>query len=572
MKAIWLGLVFAFIGALIAIAPARADAPSVRAWLDRDTMHLGETVTLNVESQGVAGGQPDFSSLSQDFNLLGTQSSQQVSITNGSSTTKTVWAVGLEPKRAGRIAIPALTLGAASTAPITLTVLAQPAGAQGKPGDDVFLEVSAEPLAPYVQQQVRYTVKLYYSFGLTDGNLSEPQADGVVVQRLGQDKSYLATLGDRRYHVMERHYALTPERSGMLELPALMFRGNALDTADPTGFFSRPRTVGARSDAVQLDVKPKPAQWTGDPWLPAASMLLKDDNELPDEVHVGDPVTRTIRLQAQGLGFEQLPELTLSAPDGAEIYPDKPDTRTRDDGTWLYGERVRKFAFVPSRPGTLTIPGVSVHWWDTGHDRAETAELPPRTIKVLPAVGGKVPLGSGISVPAPADTPPVDAASPSPLAIEAAPGARPAPLRIWQALAALCLVLWLVTLALWWRSRRAKAPAAIVDATPQAGASAQRAAFLRASSMGELAGAERALIAWARSERPDVRNLGELSLRLDNSAQLDALAALQRARYAGAPAQGVGASLERAFRGGLAWRSAAARREDRSPLPTLYPE
>ena len=101
-------------------------------------------------------------------------------------------------------------------------------------------------------------------------------------------------------------------------------------------------------------------------------MLLKDDSEMPDEVHVGDPVTRTIRLQAQGLGFEQLPELTLAAPDGAEIYPDKPDTRTRDDGTWLYGERVRKFAFVPSRPGTLTIPGVSVRWWDTAHDRAET--------------------------------------------------------------------------------------------------------------------------------------------------------------------------------------------------------
>jgi oxygen tolerance protein BatD len=571
MKTFWFGLVFACIGAFIAIAPARADAPAVRAWLDRDTMHLGETVTLNVEAQGSAGGQPDFSALSQDFNLLGTQSSQQVSIVNGSSTSKTVWAVGLEPKRAGRIAIPALTLGAASTSPITLTVLAQPAGAQGKPGDDVFLEVSAEPLAPYVQEQVRYTVKLYYSFGLTDGNLSEPQTDGVVVQRLGQDKNYLATLGERRYHVMERHYALTPERSGMLEMPALMFRGNALDAADPSGFFSRPRTVGARSDAIELDVKPKPAQWTGDPWLPAASMLLKDDTELPDEVHVGDPVTRTIRLQAQGLGFEQLPELTLSAPDGAEIYPDKPDTRTRDDGTWLYGERVRKFAFVPSRPGTLTVPGLSVRWWDTTHDRAETAELPARTIKVLPAVGGKTPLGSGISVPAPADAPPVDADTPSPLAIGTASHAPPASLRIWQALAALCLVLWVITMALWWRSRRTATPA-VADIAPQAGASAQRAAFLRACSMGELAGAERALIAWARSERPDVRNLGELATRLENPAQLDALAALQRARYAGAPAQGVGGQLERAFRGGLAWRSEAARSEDKSPLPTLYPE
>ena len=568
----WIGFAFAMMAACLVAPSLRADAPSARAWLDRDTMHLGETVTLNVEAQGNTGGQPDFSALSQDFNLLGTQSSQQVSIVNGASTAKTVWAVGLEPKRAGRIAIPALALGSAKTAPITLTVLEQAAGAQGKPGDDVFLEVTAEPLTPYVQQQVRYTVKLYYSFGLTDGNLSEPQADGVVVQRLGQDKSYMATLGDRRYHVMERHYALTPERSGALELPALIFRGNALDSADPTGFFSRPRTIGARSDTIHLDVKPKPAAWIGgDPWLPAASMLLKDDSEIPDEMHVGDPVTRTVRLQAQGLGFEQLPELTLAAPDGAEIYPDKPDTRTRDDGTWLYGERVRKFAFVPSRPGTLTIPGVSVRWWDTAHDRAETVELPARTIKVLPAVGKPATGSAAAGTASQAENSAVDAASATP----ATNGATPASLtslRIWQMLALLAFGLWLVTLALWWRSRRATSATSTQPAPQDAGSSAHRAVFLRAASLGEIAGAERALIAWARSERPDVRNIGELTGRLQDPAQHEALAALQRARYAGAPAQGVGAQLERAFKGGLAWRKAASDRKDKSPLPALYPE
>jgi hypothetical protein len=563
--------------AFIAITPppaaaAAAAAPSVRAWLDRDTMHLGETVTLNVEAAGDAGGEPDFSALSQDFTMLGTQSSQQVSIVNGSSTAKTVWAVGLEPKRAGRIAIPALAVGSARTQPIALTVLPQPAGAQGKPGDDVFLEVSAEPLAPYVQQQVRYTVKLYYSFGLTDGNLSEPQADGVVVQRLGQDKSYLATIGDRRYHVMERHYALTPEKSGTLDLPALLFRGNALDAADPTGFFSRPRSVNARSDAVQLAVKPKPSSWSsGDPWLPAESMLLKDESELPAEIHVGDPVTRTIRLQAQGLGFEQLPELNLTAPDGAEIYPDKPDTRTRDDGTWLYGERVRKFAFVPTRPGTLTIPGIRVHWWDTAHDRAETTELAPHVVTVLPAAGGKSATAAPSSnAPAVAQTAPAPSSSSIPA--HAASNVVAPSSRLWQIAAAIGFALWLATLALWWRSRRVAPPR--TDDTPRAdsASSASRTAFLRASALGELAGAERALVAWARTERPDVRNLGELSARLDDAAQTDALAALQRARYAGGTSSGVGTMLERAFKRGLAWRAPASPAKKKSALPALYPE
>lgn len=563
----------ALIALMLALACVRAfaDTPAVRAWLDRDTVQVGETVTLNVEAQAGVGAQPDFSALKQDFNLLGTQSSQQISIVSGVSQSKTLWAVGLEPKHEGRIEIPSFAVGKATTTPLQLTVLAQQARPQGKAGDDVFLETSAEPLAPYVQQQVRYTVKLYYAFDLTDGNLNEPQADGVAVQRLGQDKSYIATIGARRYHVVERHYALTPERSGIVDVPALLFRGNALDAGDPTGFFSRGRAVGARSEAVQLNVKPKPAEWTDAAWLPAASVLLKDEGELPDEVRVGDPVTRTIRLQAQGLGYEQLPELALSAPAGAEIYPDKTDTRTRDDGEWLYGERVRKFAFVPNRPGALTIPGLKVRWWNTAQDRAETAELPPRTITVLPAAAGATPAtpsapATGQVSAAPERTVPAAAAAPA-----AASSPRPASVRAWQLLSALGFGLWLLTLALWWRSRR-RTTAVSAAVQPPNGASAQRAQFLRSCSLGEFAGAERALIAWARSERPDVRNLGELAAKLDEGAQREALADLQRVRYAGGSTQGLAMRLQTAFKNGLAWKDRLQRRPQEAALPALYPE
>jgi hypothetical protein len=233
---------------------------------------------------------------------------------------------------------------------------------------------------------------------------------------------------------------------------------------------------------------------------------------------------------------------------------------------------VRKFAFVPTRPGTLTIPGISVHWWDTAHDRMETAELPAHTLNVLPAAGIK---GSG-SAPAAAsqaDAQPGSVNAPAVAATAQVPVSTPTSLRTWQALAALGFLLWLITLGSWWRSRR-MAPVVAAGASPYAspGASAQRAAFLRACSLGELAGAERALVAWARSERADVRNLGELAGRLTDATQREALSALQRARYAGASTHGVGTQLERAFKAGLAWPDAAQQLRDKSPLPALYPE
>ncbi|MEO5623529.1 MAG: BatD family protein [Dokdonella sp.] len=557
---------------------AHAATPDARAWLDRTTMQMGETVTLNVQTSEVGSAQPDFAALAQDFNLLNTQSSQQVSIVNGARSATMLWAIGLEPKHAGHITIAPISVGGARTAAISLDVLAASAQASTKPGDDVFIEVSADPRTPYVQQQVRYTLKLYSALDITSGSLGEPHADGVGVRRLGQtaqDQPYLATLGGRQYHVIERHYALTPERSGNIDLGAIAFRGTALDGSDPSGFFSHGRTIAARSNAIQLEVKPKPAQWSGGAWLPAASLTLKDETALPDEVHVGDPVTRTIRMQAQGLSFEQLPELVLAAPPGAQMYPDKSDTRTRDDGEWLWGERVRKFAFVPDRTGTLTIPGVQVAWWDSVHDHAEIAQLPSQTIHVLPAMGAAA-TAPAASAPAMGETAQRTSGSSAPNASVLLPVAfwtvDVRHLRLWRALAIIGFVLWIATLGAWrWRSRRGvRAGLAAAPRVPDS--SAHRAVFLRACSLGDFSGAERALVAWARNERPRVRNLGELATCLVDTSQCDSLRDLQRARYAGGSSQGLAMRLQQAFRRGLAWRDQAAPPAVPSSLPALYPE
>lgn len=549
-------------------------ADTARAWLDRDSMRLGETVTLNVETTDANAVAPDFSALTKDFDVGGTQSSQQVSIVNGARSAKMLWAVALQPRHEGRITIAPIAVGSASTAVLTLEVGAAAPPAQA--GGEVFFEVDAQPRNPWVQQQVRYTVKLYYAVDLTGGNIDPPKADGLSAQHLGQDKQYVANVGGKRYQVVEQHYALTPERSGTIELPALQFRGATLDLRDPSSFFSRGRQISARSQPITLEVQPQPAIWpTDQPWLPAASLILQDESELPTQVHVGDAVTRTIRLQAQGLSYAQLPELQLPAIAAADVYPDKSDTRTRDDGDWLYGERVRKFAIVPRHAGNLTVPGVRVTWWNTQTARLETTQLPERSIEVLPALAG-----SGVAAP----VPPSSAVSPPSTPTQgAAPSMAPtnpyAPLladsqaRFWRIAAALLLAAWLATAFGWWlhwRRAAQRVPDRHVQVDGTAGT--HRAAFLRACSLGELAAAERALVAWSRSERSQVRNLGELARQLADAPQRDALARLQRVRYAGAAGDGLGEQLQAAFRQGIAWPAAASRSASAEPLPALYPE
>ncbi len=266
-------MLFAGFAALWLMAGA-AHAAQVRAWLDRGSMQLGETVTLNVEVTDDNGAaQPDFGALKNDFNLLGTQSSTSMSIINGQASSKMLWAVGLEPKKTGTFTIPALSVAGAQTQPLSLVV--QPGNtSSGKAGDDVFLEVSVEPKTPYVQQQVRLTLKLFYALNLTDGVVEDPHGEGLISHKLGQDAAYTADVEGRRYHVLERHYALSAEKSGALTLAPVTFRGHAVNPSDINTFFNHGRAITAQAPAVAFDVHARPASSGTDTWLPAHSLTL----------------------------------------------------------------------------------------------------------------------------------------------------------------------------------------------------------------------------------------------------------------------------------------------------------
>ncbi len=557
------------------ICESAAAAPEARAWLDRNNMHIGETVTLNVEVSGDTGAkQPDFSVLQNDFEMLGTQSQTSMSIVNGESNSKLLWAVGLQPKRTGTLTIPAFAIDNAKTQAVSLTVLPAQAGAVGKAGDDVFVDAEATPRSPYVQQEVRLTVKLFYALNLTDGNLDDPKVEGLVVRKLGQDSNYTAEVDHRRYRVVERHYAISAENSGALEIPAIAFRGHAFGPGDLNSFFSRGQGISAQSEAITLDVRARPPESGGDVWLPAQSLTLSAEGvDANSSVHVGEPVTLTLRLKAQGLGFEQLPELKLPKIDGADIYPDKEATQNRDDGSWQYGTRERKFAIVPSRAGTLQIPQISIAWWDTAHDRAAISEVPALNIPIEPAQGTATPEPARPVAPAPSSEAPANAAP----ALAPITATSDLELRQWRIVAFAAIALWIVTgvTAIIWLLARRRARARV--STPQDQPSSNSAGgneFRAACTRGDLPTAARALLNWARRERPALRNLGELARAVTDAKQAAVLAELERALYASESAATdatLASRLSQAFRSGFAFANIRGKHADEPVLAELYP-
>jgi hypothetical protein len=558
-----------FTGCLLTLwlLPMLARAGGVQASLDRHQVELGETVTLNlrVADPGSQMAMPDLSPLSTDFDILGTSQNNSLSVINGTSTSTLTFGVALRPKHAGTLQIPALDVAGGHTAPLTLQVTPPDPSATAA-NKDVFVEAQVAPAHGYVGQQLSYVVRLFYAVNLSRGSIDQPQVNGVEINQIGDDISYRTERGGRAYEVRERHFALTPQHAGHIEITPANFQGDAVDPNDPNSFFGASNPVSASAPAVAIDVQAPPADWGASAWLPARQLTLSLDG-LPGagkQVRVGQPLNLTMNLQATGLAYDALPALSLPALDGATVYPDKPVTGNRINDRWMVGRRQQEFAVVPERAGTLTIPATTLKWWNVQTNRMEVATIPEHSLTILPAAGGASQSAStSTASPSTAATPAPGTGTVS-TAIKA--GGTP-----WRWIAIGSAVLWLLSVLAWllWR-RRLTAPAPKPQMSPRPTARQEQQAFLAAARTDDTLAQSRTLLAWARTERPAIQHLGQLAAALGDAAQQAAVEDLQQRRYAGAPRPGDRVSLGEVFKRGLVWRKTDTG-EQEPELPPLYP-
>lgn len=541
------------LGALLCASGAAGAATT--ATLSSDTLSLGQTTTLTLSTDESVSGQVDLSPLQADFNVLSQSSGSNTMIVNGQRSSTFTLTLEIEPKRAGVLVVPPLTLGGSASAPVVVTVgAAAPAG----PGTDLYMETSIGSERPYVQQAVPYTVRLYYTLPRLQGDVEVPPPANASLKQIGSDQNYQQDVGGQRYNVFQRNYLLTPERSGVLELPGARFRGRASNPGvDP--FFDRGRSVATSAPGRTLDVRPQP-DGAAQPWLPAHALQLVRGDLSGARPVAGEPLMVELTLNAQGLTQSQLPELTLPEVPGAQVFPEPPQLTEDLSQTLPRAAVKRRFALVPLAAGSLTLPAVRIGWWNTAEDRAAVAELPALTLQVAPgaAIAGAV-ADSPAAVPAGGGT--------ANRGVTSETGASsPWPWMVSTAVLALAL---LGSLTWGWRFRAPRTRTAsrmpAVDAD-RAGASGT--AELRAA----LAGGDLGRIALALANtRPNSAAM------LSDRAQQEAWEALQQQRWGTAASANIPAlqtRLREVFARGACWQVAATADARTLPdqLAPLYPQ
>ena len=355
------------------------------ATADRRTIAMGETLRLTL--LGDAGEQPaeiDLTPLNRDWEVLSRSSATNARFINGQNQVTRTLEMELAPLREGTLTIPSLTTGGRSTTPLAIRVNPEPVVA---PGDELVLfDASVDERSVYVQSEVILTVTLQQAINLDGGEISNFDIPDAVVENL-ERRSFQRRVGNRTWLVTELRYAVYPQKSGSLTIPAIGFTAREVQPGRSLLGARLGRRLRMASTPLEIDVKSVPTDFPGEVWLPARALTLEENWSIdPASLNVGDSTTRTLTLTARGLQGSQLPP--LSSVQGAidipelRFYPDQESIDQTELAEGLQGQRVQSEALVARSGGTWTLPEIRVPWWNIETDRLEFATLPAKSVVV----------------------------------------------------------------------------------------------------------------------------------------------------------------------------------------------
>jgi hypothetical protein len=543
-----LGLAAAF---ALLITSLASQAAELRAQVDRSELAVGEIIELTLESDDpVLFGRPDLTPLEEQFEILDTRLLTRQGDDGESGDLNSRLVIGLQPRVAGQLQIPSLQIGEARSPAITLQVSEARPVAAAQSLAPVFVDAQLDQDSVYVQAQAILTLSVYHSLALyDDSQLSPLEIAEARVEPLGPQRTYETLIGGVRHGVIETRYALFPQQSGELSIPALLFSATALDpqatSQQPFGPRSG-RPVQVRSPALTLQVKPKPADYpAGAPWLPARVLNLSEHWSPPaDKLQVGDSLTRSLLIRAEGLASSQLPLLEPRIQEPwLRRYPEQPRLSNREGEHGLIGSREESSALVPTAAGRIELPALEVVWWSTVEDRLMRSRLPAHTLEVE-------------ENPA--------------LVVEAAPVVPSAPRAVevtlwpWQLATALFGLTTLLGFGLWWRARRLPAVARAAASGPSP--RTLQDDLRRACQSNDPHATRQALDAWARQQPETLADMAARYVPLS-----DALDGLNGALYSESGHSWQGEALWQAI-GSLPPAHHLANGEPPAgSLPPLYP-
>ena len=357
-------------------------AASFEATVNTTHLSLNQSIKLTLLlSDTTAKEQPDLDGLQEYFITRGVQKFKNFSSINGKVTKEEGWLVTLQPKMAGELIIPVIPLktdkGMLYTQAINIYVDTR----NTQTDLPVTIEGKVNKTEVFVQEPFVYTLIICREGVIAESQLSKLEIADCMVEQIGEQKQKQKIVNGKQVETTEIQYLITPLKPGNITIPPIAFQGEIIipeaqtsKQLDPFGNIHIFGNFGAVPDyepfAVQTkaqEIKVNPPIATVNPWLPLYSLEMKESWDNLVNIKVSEPIIREITISAVGAAGEQLPGLkTFHEIEGIKIYAEEPkfSCNIQANTNKLLGTKSEKYTLIPTKAGTITIPAITINWWD----------------------------------------------------------------------------------------------------------------------------------------------------------------------------------------------------------------
>lgn len=403
---------------MLLVFPALLMSGEFTASVNRNSILAGDSITLNLTLKDAsAKGMPNLDVLKQSFAIHSQQQATQTTMRNGHVSSNRIWNLVLTPLvPEGDLTIPSISIlssdGVLASQPITIRVVKESGASSDINGLALTMDLSEAK--PYKNEPVFLTVRLVSQVDVTNVAMQPIQIADAIVEADGDPQVSRKLIDGVRTNVIEFRFLVTPLKAGPLKIPSVSLQGG-IPIRRKTGsffddeFFSmtgfeRLKPFALTTAETVIDIQPPVAGIN--PWLPARSLKLIEIWDDSQPLQEGEPVALGYKIVAEGLPSSQLPSLEEQIRHPYfKTYADKPEIADEFKEGRVYGWRKEQFTLIPQKAGALTLPEVSIAWWDVVKKEKVVAKIPARTLQVLPGMhstaASAAPAEKALPAPAP---------------------------------------------------------------------------------------------------------------------------------------------------------------------------
>lgn len=402
----------------LALAP-RAGAQEATAGLGSPTTSVGQPVEIVVTVRDARSADvPERVDLpGLPIQLFGRQT--RFEMNNFKITSSLTFTYAATPERAGEFDIPPFEVRVEGrtlkTNPLRLMVsegafqpppppppqslpgMPQPQQPQPPPGQPpgggipYFGELVLSKNKAYTGEAVPAELRYYFNstIGGEVGDRPAFSGEGFTVQKFANIPKREQIVNGENYVVFSFQTAITPAKSGTLEIPAarlearLQLPGSAPAGFEdffrnfggmPPGMFTNSREVAIETRPATLEVVPLPKEGKPDDFTGAIGKFQMEASVSPKKAGPGDPVTLRVTISGQG-NFEAMGAPALTEDDGWRSYPPTEKFEPSDPVNFG-GSKTYEFTLV-AREDRNKTPGVRFSFLDPATGKYELLSQPP---------------------------------------------------------------------------------------------------------------------------------------------------------------------------------------------------